>query len=163
MLNRTFSLVMIAFVAAIAAGCATPPPRVLINAENNITKCAMLGGGVMGSTIAQAGNTNCVADARSLGYLPIEEAGGIGVVFNDEDKVVSRLSVVMRGSPAAAAGLMVGDVVISVDGQLVPTRQATLIKLFGRAGESVAILVKRGDKEIKFTLVRASRSSLLQK
>jgi carboxyl-terminal processing protease len=62
----------------------------------------------------------------------------------------------MEGSSAQAAGLEVGDYIVSIDGQDVTgkTLQEISVLCIGDEGTSIKIGVKRGDKVLEFTMKR---------
>jgi C-terminal processing protease CtpA/Prc len=156
---RSVTLVVGLVVIALS-GCASAPPRVLIDANGNTRSCALMGYGLVGASMAQAGNTNCVTDAKSLGFLPMEETGAVGIVLDDQDKVAARVNVVVRSSPADVAGIKVGDVIVEANGQPVPTKQAAQYQLFGRVNEPLDLRVRRADKELNFRFVRVARTAI---
>lgn len=82
---------------------------------------------------------------------------GIGVSYRLESGSF-RILRVFTGSPAEAAGLRAGDVIIAVDGKDVTgmdqTELAKLVK--GEKGSEVVIRVRRGSEELDFTAIRAS-------
>jgi carboxyl-terminal processing protease len=63
----------------------------------------------------------------------------------------------LSGSPAEAAGLRSGDVILAVDG--VTTRGSTLeeqvLRVRGEAGTDVTLTIGRGDRELEVTITRA--------
>jgi len=73
---------------------------------------------------------------------------GIGVVFEDKDTELTVVST-LPGSPAEAAGVMEGDIIVAVDGQALAgmssEEASSLIK--GEEGTMVLIRVKRGEGE----------------
>jgi len=85
------------------------------------------------------------------------EVEGIGAYLsinkNGEILIVSPIS----GSPAEAAGLKAGDVIIGVDGQSIANfssdEAAALIR--GEAGSKVELTIRRGEVEKKISVVRA--------
>lgn len=69
-----------------------------------------------------------------------------------EDGTGARLGAVLTGSPADRAGLRAGDVVVSVDGNSVPTFDSLrTIIASGKPGVSRTMRIRRGDQE--FVLV----------
>ncbi len=86
------------------------------------------------------------------------EIEGIGVVIHTVEET-SEIEVVgvLEGTPAQLAGLMNGDIFITVDGQEVTgmnqTELAVLVR--GPAGTSVEITVRRGTELLDFTVERA--------
>lgn len=85
---------------------------------------------------------------RSPRTLPRQNSGYMGVQLGVEDDGSPSIQVVTANSPAAKAGLKVGDIVVSVGGRLVRSREkliATIQTL--RPGQQVALKVKRDDEE----------------
>lgn len=79
---------------------------------------------------------------------------GIGVLPADDGVLVQD---VMPGSPAEAAGLLVDDVLLSVDGEPV-TADTVAGVIGGRAvGETVALEVRRGDETLQLEATLAAR------
>jgi S1-C subfamily serine protease len=63
------------------------------------------------------------------------------------------VSAVSPGSPAAAAGLLAEDRVVSVDGTAVADRESYLLALSGkRWGDGVALVVERAGKRFSATV-----------
>jgi putative serine protease PepD len=70
-----------------------------------------------------------------------------------------RVAVVVAGSPAASAGLRVGDIITSIDGQAATsTDQLMAVTLTKRAGDRVEIGYKRDGNEATTTITLAARS-----
>ncbi|WP_088188289.1 S41 family peptidase [Desulfosporosinus sp. FKA] len=80
---------------------------------------------------------------------------GIGIHIDTLPEGVKVVSVV-KGSPAADAGLKAGDVIVSADGQSLAglTNEQAVNYLRGPVGSSVQISVKRGTATKEFTVVR---------
>jgi S1-C subfamily serine protease len=56
---------------------------------------------------------------------------------------------VKPGSPAEAAGLSVGDVIVAIDGVAVPTMSALVARLRETdPGDEVSLSVRRGDQTV---------------
>ena len=65
------------------------------------------------------------------------------------DRAGARITSVAAGTPAAAAGIKTGDVVIAIDGQLVDSADSLIANVRERtAGETVKITVIRGGKTL---------------
>ncbi len=92
--------------------------------------------------------------ARDYNYSG--EFTGIGVMVktNDQDKI--EVMEVVPGSPAAAAGVWVGDIFHAVDGESVAgLSQDDLSELVpGARGTSVRVTFRRGDELLSFEIVR---------
>ena len=84
------------------------------------------------------------------------------VLFIGEEEVPQELTVqrdVLYSPAGAAAGLKKGDVLTSVEGRKVTSRE-TVIELVGAndPGEVVAIQVKRGERSLSFRVTLGHRS-----
>jgi len=79
-------------------------------------------------------------DRPQLGVILDAEAAGGGAKIHE----------VMEGSPASAAGVLAGDVVIAINGDGVDNAQA-MARLFGKfgPGEQLEITIKRGEEQKK--------------
>ena len=70
-----------------------------------------------------------------------------------------RVAVVVTGGPAASAGLRVGDIITSIDGQpATSTDQLMAVTLSKRAGDRVEIGYERDGTAAKVTITLAARS-----
>jgi carboxyl-terminal processing protease len=86
------------------------------------------------------------------------EIVGIGVmVDHDTTTGYDAIIAVLPDSPAERAGLMAGDLIISVDGVLFKGKSEDEIvgAIRGKAGEAVKLVVLRGDKLLDLSIVRA--------
>lgn len=85
--------------------------------------------------------------------------GGIGGVRSRQDAAFNLvIDTVARGSNAAQAGLLPGDVITSIDGVLVAsigTKKAAQ-RMRGEIGTAVQLVVTRGYYELKFAVVRTA-------
>ena len=82
---------------------------------------------------------------------------GIGVtVTHREDNTGEDIVSVVEGGPAEAAGLLVGDTIIKVDGQSIEGLDTTQAKalIVGEEGTNVDITVLRNGEEKTFTIER---------
>src|SRR5688572_1646125 len=72
--------------------------------------------------------------------------GWLGIYLASSDEPV--VAEVIPGSPAAKAGLRVGDQILAVDDQPTPTRDE-LIEAIGskKVGDRVQLKLRRGDQE----------------
>jgi hypothetical protein len=76
-----------------------------------------------------------------------------GIVLSRDEPVDLKIRQVIPASPAAEAGLMVGDILTSINGA--PASEYThagLTELFRRPGSEVRLVARRGQKEIEVTL-----------
>lgn len=81
---------------------------------------------------------------------------GIGVTIQQQEDEYNHIIDMFEDSPAAKAGLKVGDYFIKVDGKEVKglsgTELSKLIK--GKKGTKVVVVIKRGNKEKEITITR---------
>ena len=59
---------------------------------------------------------------------------------------------VMPGSPAMAAGVLAGDVIVSVNGREAENSNVIVEEISGAAGQPVEMTVRRGDQEISLVM-----------
>ena len=83
---------------------------------------------------------------------------GVSIIENHGDVVVVSA---FPGSPAEAAGILTGDILIAVDDENLEGRGMDAIKekIVGKEGTSVKVTVRRGEEELSFTMVRAALGS----
>lgn len=83
---------------------------------------------------------------------------GIGA-YLQQDAQTNELSVSrpMKNSPAEAAGILSGDIIITVDGEDISKQDINLIvsKIKGPSGTEVVLGIRRGNKEFEVTVKRA--------
>jgi len=86
------------------------------------------------------------------------EIVGIGVmVDHDETTGYDAIVGVLPDSPAEKAGVVAGDLIVSVDGVLFKgkTEQQIVGAIRGKAGEALKLVLLRGDKLLDLSIVRA--------
>ena len=76
---------------------------------------------------------------------------GIGVVQDGDDIVIM---TIFEDTPAAKAGVMEGDIIVSVDGKKPKNVDDAVGMITGEAGTKVKITVKRGEETVDFDLTR---------
>ncbi|MBQ8131752.1 MAG: S41 family peptidase [Bacilli bacterium] len=78
---------------------------------------------------------------------------GIGITIQSQDKVNKIISI-FKGSPADKEKMMVGDIILKVNGEDVTEKDSSYIAglITNKLGEKVKITIKRGEKELDFTL-----------
>ena len=100
-----------------------------------------------------------VSASVPAGDEPIDAFCGPGIALSPgEDGAGARVTRVLRGSPAAVAGVVIGDRVLAIDGRSVDQASATRLfeLLAGPAGTPVSLRVRRADGgERTVKLVRA--------
>lgn len=85
---------------------------------------------------------------------------GIGAYLTqDPDSKLITVTRPIKNSPAESAGMLAGDIVVTVDGEDITNQDINLVvsKIKGPAGSSVVIGVRRQDEEdiLEFTIERA--------
>ena len=142
-------------VAAISvlAGC-TSQSQLLINSSRQTIRCTASGSGIDGLILTNSAMSGCIEDYAKLGYIPIEESGVTGIWMSKPDFSLD-ITKVAANSPASKAGIVQGDVLVSVNGEK-PINASDAVKLlFGRSGETVTVVVKSsgGQRTVPLTLV----------
>jgi carboxyl-terminal processing protease len=86
----------------------------------------------------------------------IGEFGGIGVTLRANNYGATEVTGVFSGAPAERAGIIIGDVIIRVDGRDVASGSVTEISqmLRGEVGTSVIVTVRRSGETRNFTITR---------
>lgn len=154
---KTSSLLCSSSVALVlVAGCVSPS-QVLVGPQGDARRCAANGWGYVGAPLAEHSVHNCVADLRGLGYLPVEEVGTLGIQLSEADPRAAIVTVVGPNSPAAHAGIQPGDQIVKVNGLPVLDRAAARTMMFGKAGATVNLAIKRGGSEIVVSVKEAPR------
>lgn len=105
-------------------------------------------------------------DEYSQYYTPVEWRallsslegvfGGVGIRMSNQGRRLVVTSVI-EGSPAQAAGILPGDIIMEVDGEDVSEMDHTMAreKITGEIGTTVTIKVQRGEEQLTFEMVRA--------
>jgi carboxyl-terminal processing protease len=91
------------------------------------------------------------------------ETGSVGLVPNINEAGQMFIETVIEGGSAEAAGVKVGDILLSIDG--IPVDAATTVTgsalLFrGPVGEPVELVIQRDDQRLTFSPVRQARVAL---
>jgi serine protease Do len=80
--------------------------------------------------------------------------------MGSDDPRGMRISGVSVGSPAEAAGVKAGDILVSFDGKAVPNIEALQeVLTAAKAGVTVKIVVLRGDQRLELSLTPAAPQS----
>lgn len=128
--------------------------QMYINPNRHTVRCASSGFGITGMIASGINMGNCSTDYANMGYLPLEEAGVTGISFlkADDPAVINK---VLAGSPAAKAGIVSGDTVVSVNGEKIANSGEANKLLFGRAGSTITVVLKGNPapRTIDLTLV----------
>lgn len=153
---RWSQLVYSCLMATLVAGCVSPS-QMLVGPQGDVKRCAANGWGFVGAPLAEHSVHNCTDDLKGIGYVPIEEVGTLGIQLSQADPQMVTVSVVAANSPAGRAGISVGDQIVKINGQQVLDRAAANTMMFGKAGDSVTLTIRRGGSENVYQLLRASR------
>jgi hypothetical protein len=159
--GRIKPLLVIAALASLY-GCAVYP-QVFVNEHGDFYRCSSYGRGPGGMSSAKQGLSDCAKQMRAAGFIEVERAGAVGVVLKESpapDGMVVVISRVVNYSPASAAGIKAGDALITVGGQRITGVSQGKALLFGEAGTPVDMAVRRGDRELGFTITRAPYATL---
>jgi S1-C subfamily serine protease len=97
--------------------------------------------------------------ALDVGEIPVRPRplipGTIGAELVPDDDGQLLIVGVMPGSPAEKAGLLEGDVLLSVDGAPVTGPKQAMLRLNGAPSTSVVLTVRREGTEQSISVVRA--------
>jgi putative serine protease PepD len=115
-----------------------------------------------------------VNEAKSIATQLIDKGSAqhalLGVTSRDgtasdgsAQRAGAQIAEVQPGTPAAAAGLRSGDVVVAVDGSRVDSSLSLVAQIRERTvGDKVTLTVLRGGKELKLTATLTAKSSTSQ-
>jgi regulator of sigma E protease len=89
-------------------------------------------------------------------------AFALGKPVDNDDALSARADTIVTGSPAAAAGMQNGDVIVRFADQPVESFGALKALVGPRAGETHPIVVNRGGEEISLTITIGSQKQIDQ-
>jgi serine protease Do len=85
------------------------------------------------------------------------QAGILGIQLDSEGSV-ARVVRIFPGSAAAKAGLLVNDVILEIEGEKTPSREALVRRVQEFSpGDTVKLRVERGDEEVQLSAVLMGR------
>lgn len=116
--------------------------------------CHYGGFGWIGQSAAATGHEICTRALGSAGFLDVASQGSIGITDLHVDHGTLRIGNVEADSPSAKADVMVGDEILSIDGERVRDPWLARRLLFGRAGTPVFLGVRRADEIRRLLIVR---------
>jgi len=94
-----------------------------------------------------------IVDCEKIGMGPPQEPPGFLGVQGENAEVGAKITAITKDSPGEKAGLLVGDIVMSVNDKLVPSQAAFVQLLQGtKGGDKVTLKVSR-NREIKEIVV----------
>ena len=127
----------------------------LVNYQGATAPCT--GIGPVGAPLAK----KCVALFEQAGFLRVDDVGTTGLTLGTSGKDDGVITGVDPGSPAAQAGLAVGDIVTAVESKPVKPTPGTIAaqRTFGQRGEALHIKLLRGGSELDLNLVRAPQTA----
>jgi carboxyl-terminal processing protease len=130
------------------------------NYDGKLDKRALIEGANKG-LVAAAGNQYTVyMTASEAKDFQKELSGDVGAGIGAELGMRGTNVTIVRtleGNSAQSAGVLAGDIVVSVNGESAAGWQAdkAASKIRGEAGTTVKLVIKRGEAEIPYTLTRA--------
>ena len=127
----------------------------LVNSQGASASC--VGIGPVGGPLAK----KCVKMFEQAGFIRVDEVGITGLTLGTsgkEDGVITRMD---PGSPAAQAGLAVGDSITAIDNKPVKPTPGTIAAqlTFGQRGEELHMKVRRGSSDLDVQLVRTPQAA----
>ncbi len=127
----------------------------LLNSQGATAPC--VGIGPVGGPLAK----KCVKMFEQAGFIQADEVGMTGLTLGTsgkEDGVIVRID---PGSPAAQAGVVVGDSIMAVDGKPVKPTPGMIAaqRTFGKRGEELQMKVRRSGSDVDVRLIRAPQTA----
>jgi len=143
-------LILAVALAVAAAGCVAYS-KVMVNpASGQQMICQAHGGGLIGAAHAGSIQDRCEESLRAAGYVPLDELGAVGLILGEALEVLK----MPETSPAKAAGVEPGDILTEIDGRRISKKSDANTMLLGKPGESIALTFRRGEAEIRVTVIR---------
>jgi S1-C subfamily serine protease len=105
--------------------------------------------------------SDCVKMAEQSGLIQTKNLGFTGITFGksgDSDGLITKIE---PGSPAAQAGLQIGDAIAAVNGNPVQLTPGSIAeeRTFGARGENLQLKVQRGSSALSITFIRAAKDA----
>ena len=122
----------------------------LVNQQGATAPC--VGIGPVGGPLAK----KCVELFQQAGFIRQDELGFSGLTIGTTGSDDGVITAIAPQSPAALAGLEVGDIITAVSGKPVKPTPAMIAQkaLFGPRNEMVRLKIKRAGSDVELTLVR---------
>ena len=127
----------------------------LVNSEGATAPCT--GIGPVGAPLAK----KCVGLFEQAGFIRVDDVGITGLTIGTSGKDDGVIVQIDPGSPAAQAGLVVGDLVTAVEGKPVKPTPGMIAeqRTFGKRGEALQMKIRRGSSDLNVNLVRAPQTA----
>lgn len=127
----------------------------LVNSQGATAPC--VGIGPIGGPLAK----KCVALFAQAGFIRVDELGVTGLTVGTsgkEDGVITRID---PGSPAAQAGMVVGDSITAINNKPVKPTPGIIATqhTFGQRGDELNMKVRRSGADLDIKLVRAPQKA----
>lgn len=137
------------------SGCASYS-QTFIGVGGEIKNCASTSQdqGIGGVMLASGRFNRCVDDLKQHGYKEIENIGAIGILVYSADSRGLRVRQVYDNSPAAKAGIIRGDIIVSINGKEV-LQKGDFDAAQGEIGSNLDLVVSREGVTKSYSLVRA--------
>lgn len=105
--------------------------------------------------------SDCVKMAEQSGLIQTKNLGFTGITFGKSGDSDGVIATIEPGSPAAQAGLQIGDSITAVNGNPVQLTPGTLAeeRTFGARGENLQLKVQRGSSTLSITFARAAKDA----
>lgn len=127
----------------------------LVNQQGATAPC--VGIGPIGGPAAK----KCAALFEQAGFIVKSQLGYSGLTIGTKGDSDGAVTAVDPGSPAAVAGLKVGDMIMAINGKAVAPTPGTMAAegVFGPRGQTLRLKLLRGNSEVDVSLVRAAEDA----
>ncbi len=133
--------------------------QLMVGPDGSITDCHASGTGLVGIAAASGSVASCKEALQKAGYINIEDAGVVGIVFRSDSSLT--VLKVMPNSPAELAGIKPNDKIIKVNGQRVTNIKDAQLLLFGYVNELRDLTVAREGEIIEFKRLELAPYTLI--
>lgn len=113
--------------------------------------------GITGVILASSRFGRCTDDLKAAGYKELERVGSIGLALYTADADGLVVRKVYDNSPAARAGIVRGDRIVSINGKHA-VQNGDFDVANGEIGQPVSLTISRNNLEKSYTLQRAKLS-----
>jgi S1-C subfamily serine protease len=148
---RKITLVLALLLVSSLSSVRAQVKESLVNEEGAEAPCLGIG---LGMAIV----SKCVKMAEEQGFVRVTEVGYSGLTVGTTGQDDGKVTAVAPGSPASAAGIAVGDIVVAVNGKPAKRTPGTIAYsiLFGEKGVEVSVKTRRAGTVSEIKLVRAA-------